>query len=175
MNLRADLVFLKDSTRQWYLGELPGISSTFDETLVFLRKEIAGYENVVFIGASAGGYASILYGSLLKITGVVAFDPQTNLDLVRPGFTGETPLGRIRRPELKNIYDKYKDLTKHLNCYTHYFASSQNKPHDTAHYRHHFDHIEPFPNVSWLGFKPKEGIASGELRSLLQELLGQKV
>lgn len=173
MELPVDLLFLKDSKQQWYLGELPGISKTIEETTEFLHKQVNGYDKVIFIGASSGGYASILFGSLLNIDAVIAFYPQTNLDLVQPGVKDHRPIGRIRRPELSGTYQLYKDLSKVISKSTLYYANSLENPYDTGHYMHHFENIRNFQNVTWLGFSPKDGISSGELRKLLAKHLGE--
>jgi len=50
-----------------------------DETAAFLRDKIRGYERVVFLGNSGGGYAALLFGALLHVDKVVAFVPPTVL------------------------------------------------------------------------------------------------
>jgi hypothetical protein len=50
-------------------------------SVAYLQDEINKhpYENIIFIGMSAGGYASILFGSLLNIHNIIAFIPPTLL------------------------------------------------------------------------------------------------
>jgi hypothetical protein len=68
----------------------------------YLRGEIANYKNVIFAGVSAGGYASILFGSLLNIKYVLAFIPQTLR--VKP-----------------YIDEKYRDISPYINDVTQYY------------------------------------------------------
>jgi radical SAM superfamily enzyme YgiQ (UPF0313 family) len=92
-NVRLNL--LKDSL-------IVGISKNIDETIQYLQEQIASYSNVIFLGVSSGGYAAILFGSLLKVNSVLAFIPQT-----------------IRRNQ--NIDEKYRDISIYINNTTNYF------------------------------------------------------
>ena len=103
--LESDFLFIRDQRRRWYLDGLGGIGDTFDDTLSFLRNIIEKYDKVIFIGVSAGGYASILFGSLLSISNVIAFVPQTDLDYV------QTYSKTSRRPHLKILLNEELNKT----------------------------------------------------------------
>jgi hypothetical protein len=77
--LRAKKLFVRDLTKAWYLRGLPGLAKSVDETTEFFRKEIAstGAQRVVLTGYSLGGFAAMLYGTLLNSDEVHAFSPQT--------------------------------------------------------------------------------------------------
>ena len=66
-----------DKNRNSYHNGIVGISNNIDETLPHLQAQIAPYSNVIFLGVSSGGYAAILFGSLLNVKSVLAFIPQT--------------------------------------------------------------------------------------------------
>jgi hypothetical protein len=68
-------IFLKDNFASWYY-KLDHDKITKD--LGDLLTNISG--NKVFVGTSAGGFASILFGNRLKADVVFAFSPQTFLD-----------------------------------------------------------------------------------------------
>ena len=71
-------IFVRDVFKQWYLS---GINQSIDspERLIeFLKNETDGYRTIMS-GSSAGGYAAILYGSILKVERVFAFNPQVEL------------------------------------------------------------------------------------------------
>lgn len=57
-------------------------SKTIGETLSMLKSIISEYDykNILFIGNSSGGYAAILFGTLLSVSKILAFVPQTFLN-----------------------------------------------------------------------------------------------
>jgi hypothetical protein len=74
-------IFIRDIRKQWYLG---GINATLDspiKLLDFLKNETGGYR-IITIGSSAGGYAALLFGSLLKCERIYAFNAQLNLNVI---------------------------------------------------------------------------------------------
>jgi len=73
----ADLYFYYDTYDVWYSKGIDGISRNVDETVTYLKNICNKYKYVYCIGASMGGYAAILYGSLIKVNYVLAFIPQT--------------------------------------------------------------------------------------------------
>jgi hypothetical protein len=85
-----------------YHKGLMGITNNIDETVEYLENEIKNYKKVIFLGNSAGGYASILFGSLLKISTVIAFIPLT-----------------IRYKQ--NVDEKYRDISSYINNSTNYY------------------------------------------------------
>lgn len=98
-----DKIFCRDEKVKWYNHGLTDYTSNIDETVSFLKNKITGYEDVIFIGASMGGYAAILFGSLLNVKTVVAFRSQTIIN------------------ELINDYEKdFVDVKPFLNNTTKY-------------------------------------------------------
>ena len=126
-----DRRFYLDKYNKWYHKGIDGISTNIDETLTHLKKIIRNYEKVIFIGCSAGGYAAILFGSLLKVHKVIAFKPQTIIK------------------SQSDIDDTYKDLKIHINSTTKYYIFGD-KTIDNIHSFHHISHchnINIYPNV----------------------------
>jgi len=72
-------IYLRDLGQSWYHSGLMGISRNIDETASFLRGKIdeSGAQKVVVFGNSMGGYAAILFGTLINADVVHAFSPQT--------------------------------------------------------------------------------------------------
>ena len=71
-------IFVRDVFKQWYLS---GINQSIDspERLIeFLKNETDGYRTIMS-GSSAGGYAAILYGSILKVERV--FQSSSRIDI----------------------------------------------------------------------------------------------
>jgi len=75
----TDLYFYIDKKQSWYHKGFAGITKNIDETVSYLNNIIkkSSYKKVIFMGISAGGYASILFGSLCNISNVIAFKPRT--------------------------------------------------------------------------------------------------
>ena len=146
-----------DKHKTSYHKGIDGISKNIDETVEYLRNEIYNYEKVVFLGVSSGGYAAILFGSLLGIDHVVAFIPQT-----------------IRFN--KNIDEKYRDISKYINNITQYHLygdlSVTNK--SDCHHISHCERISNHPNVfinRVERFNLKQMRDSGELFALLNDII----
>lgn len=71
-------IFIRDIYKEWYLR---GISAKYNniEKVYMLLKELSQGYKVVTVGSSAGGYAAVLFGCLLKAEKVFAFSAQFNL------------------------------------------------------------------------------------------------
>ena len=126
----TDKLFLKDSYSSSYHQGVKGISTDIPSTVEYLRTKIQGYSKVLFLGNSGGGYISILLGSLLNVTAVLAFVPQTILR--------------------KNNKDpRYKDLKPLINNITKYYVygNTSVKLRFDPHHISHCDNIGDFDNV----------------------------
>ena len=126
----VDKHFYVDKFANTYHEGIDGISKTIDETVEYLKGDIEKYKNVIFIGVSAGGYAAILFGSLLNINSVLAFIPPT-----------------IRRD--KNIDEKYRDISQYINDTTKYYIYGDLSVTDAldCHHISHCERIAHHPNV----------------------------
>jgi hypothetical protein len=121
-----DKHFYIDRNQCSYHKGIQGISNNIEETTSYLENEIKNYKNIIFIGISSGGYAAILFGSLLNITKVIAFIPQTILFKKDQGYN-----------------EKYIDLLPLINNTTKYYLygdlSLKNK--DNCHHISHCERI----------------------------------
>jgi esterase/lipase len=119
--------FYLDKYKKWYHNGIEGISKNIDETLQYLKNIIVHFEEVIFIGSSAGGYAAILFGSLLDVHKIIAFKPQTI-----------------------SIQDKYTTLKPFINTTTKYYIYGDltiDKEKDPYHHISHCENITIYPNV----------------------------
>ncbi|HDI3253844.1 TPA: hypothetical protein PMC85_003427 [Vibrio cholerae] len=114
----ADCVlFVRDVYKQWYVTGISSTVSDFDKLKLFLEKMIEGFENIYFVGISAGGYIAILMSLLLEgKVSCYAFSPQIELYSQMDTINGK----------LKNkiLFEK---LTSKKNMYfnlVEYFSSS---------------------------------------------------
>lgn len=149
--------FYVDNNKTSYHKGITGISNSIEETVEYLRNEIKPYKNVIFLGASSGGYAAILFGSLLEINSVVAFIPQT-----------------VRRDKV--IDEKYRDISTFINKTTNYFLHSDTSVSNSLdpHHVSHCDRISQHPNVFITKQNPfnlKKMRDNGELYTLLNRLI----
>ena len=89
-------LFLRDPLRAWYLRGLPGVGDDALAVRDGLREAIreSAATRVVMAGASAGGFAALLFGAWLGSDAVVTFSPQSVL-----GDADRRALGDRRWPE----------------------------------------------------------------------------
>jgi hypothetical protein len=72
--LNVNKAFLIDKDRCWYYKTMQDVEQKLKELIYHV-----GPRYTIFYGCSAGGYASILYGLLLEVDRVMAFQTQTFL------------------------------------------------------------------------------------------------
>jgi hypothetical protein len=125
--------YIDKKTNRYHYG-IDGITNNIDETVEYLKNIIFPYKNVYFIGVSAGGYAAILFGSLLNITKIMAFIPPTLCNIIND----------------KRIFNqKYSDLLPLINNTTLYFlyGDLSVKNINDSHHISHCQRLSIFPNV----------------------------
>jgi len=111
----------------WYLDGLNGIGDNINDTILFLKEQTKNYDNIIFIGSSMGGYASILFGSIVNANHVISVNPQTDLDYViektpRDKFKSYPRIKKFRK-ENPEIWKEYVNLKPHLNKSVNYHLS----------------------------------------------------
>jgi acetyl esterase/lipase len=76
-------LFVRDLRQAWYHRGIPEFGSTLESVASGLADLIDRdrIERLVMAGNSAGGYAAIAFGTLLQADAVLAFAPQTVLEL----------------------------------------------------------------------------------------------
>jgi hypothetical protein len=120
-------IFIRDIHKQWYIS---GISAKIDnpyKLIDFLLQETRNFETYT-IGSSAGGYAAILFGSILKVKRVYAFNPQINLNIIlKTSNPIIDPL--IFKYSNDSQFNIFYDLNNYLINLTecHYFLSNKSK------------------------------------------------
>lgn len=110
-------IFIRDVFKQWYLAGINKSINTPEKLTDFLRKETLGYK-IVTIGSSAGGYAAVLYGSLLSAEYVLAFNARFEIYSVLKNSTENINPLAFR---LKDQRQKFFDLNPLINDTTKYF------------------------------------------------------
>ena len=120
-------IFLRDLHKQWYLSGINESLNDPKKVLDFLRSETIGYR-VITIGSSAGGYAALLFGSMLECERIYAFNAQLNLKVwMRKSNPYTDPILFTNRGNLDIIqfYDLSNFLTDKTDNY--YFQSCFSK------------------------------------------------
>lgn len=149
--------FYTDKYLNSYHQGIHEITNNIDETIDYLRNEIKNYKNVICLGVSSGGYAAILFGSLLNINYVLAFIPQT-----------------LRRN--KNIDEKYRDICRFINGTTKYYLYGDLSVSNVMDC-HHISHCERISHHSNVFLIKKKYIRvtemrdTGELYAILNSLV----
>ena len=151
-----DVLYLRNQY-QWYLGGLKGIGKNINCTIAFLRRHFAKYDKVVCTGHSAGGYASLLFGSLLKVNKVIATNAQTDLqycvDNLPDSYDGKHTLIK-RSKECPLAWKKYNKIVNVLNentIYNLFYKGDENCGTEkdlVLHGDYHYDEIKECPSVS---------------------------
>jgi predicted esterase YcpF (UPF0227 family) len=130
----TDLYFYIDKNQCWYHKGIDGITNNIDDTVLYLNSIIKkqNYKKIIFMGVSAGGYASILFGSLCNISNVIAFIPRTKLT-----------------PDVVSIDKKYDDLKNIINNETEYilYGDVKVKNEKGNHHISQCNRLECFKNV----------------------------
>lgn len=74
-----DRYFFADRSNTWWHLGITDETSSIGETLNYLKNIISEYKQTYFMGSSSGGYGALLFGSILEVTGIIAFCPQTDI------------------------------------------------------------------------------------------------
>lgn len=141
-------IFVRDVFKQWYLAGINQHINTPDKFLDFLKEETKGYE-LITIGSSAGGYAAILYGSLLHAKQVLAFNPQVEIEsLLKRSSEAKDPL--IFR--IKDERTQYFNILPYINKNTDIFYFYSNKSQWDIEQN---KHIRDIPNLYKIAYHSK--------------------
>lgn len=85
-------VFFRDFSQHWYHSGLRGITQDVLETADYIRSLIdrIAPDEIIFIGNSMGGFAAILFSTLLDTGRVISFSPQTFISPLKRLKAGDT-------------------------------------------------------------------------------------
>lgn len=73
-------IFVRDVYKIWYQKGINAKINSIPKLTDFLRKETGGYDKIIMVGSSAGGYAASLFGSLLKADIILNFNGQWEIN-----------------------------------------------------------------------------------------------
>lgn len=158
-----DVLYLRNQLK-WYLDGLSGIGKNINCTIEFLKKEFSKYDKVCCVGNSAGGFASLLFGSLLNANKVITVSAQTDVqycaDNLPNDALGKSNLIKISEkcPVTWNNFNKIASvlnnaITYHVyyrgDAFWNYRVELRNSPEPKVlHGDYHYDLIKHCPSVS---------------------------
>lgn len=105
VNRATKHIFVRDIHKEWYLSGINSKVSDLHKLKEWLSSEIKGYDEIVFIGSSAGAWCAMLMGYWLKVSIIFAFSPQINLDVER--FSGKDSFPYLSRYSDTDSYNYY--------------------------------------------------------------------
>lgn len=112
-------IFLRDIKKQWYLNGINETINSPEKLVSFLLQETNGFK-VITVGSSAGGFAAVLYGSLIGANRVYSFNGQFNLNIILPKVDEKTNPILFRNKDNPKLISYY-DLNKYINSSVHVF------------------------------------------------------
>lgn len=155
----CDLLFFIDKQQCCYHKGIEGITTDIESTVKYIDEIICQgkYKKVILMGVSAGGYASILFGSLCQqVTNVISFIPKTMLT----------------SPHDPN----YKCLKPFINSHTNYILLGDTNVFNRTdnHHISQCEDLEGFSNVTVIrkkGVNLKKMRDDGTIKALLDNAL----
>lgn len=119
-------IFVRDIYKQWYIEGINSRICTPELLLEFLQKETQGYA-IITIGSSAGGYAAVLYGSLLLAKRVISFNGQFEIKSLLKTSNRQTDplLFKYSETSLASYFDLKNFIKSNTRIY--YFSSLRSK------------------------------------------------
>lgn len=110
--LDCSKIFLRDLRQAWYQRGLPGVGDDTRAVATYIEQKIdqSGCSDITFIGNSMGGFAALLFCSMVRRGRVIAFSPQTFISASKRSLHGDRrwgePLARVHaHPSPADVYD----------------------------------------------------------------------
>ncbi len=150
-NNNFDILYMRDVEKKWYLNSLTKIGSSFFDTINFLKSQTSKYKRTIYIGSSMGGYASILFASILAGDVVIAKMPQTDLSYIMHDNSAAGNKARHLLKQVKDYHLKtwklYNNLNYIINNSTYYIVGGFSPNANVLHDLHHYENIKSYANV----------------------------
>lgn len=101
-------IFLRDFEQCWYQSGLKGYTHDIPSTKEFLKNKIEEInpDKVIFVGNSMGGWAAILFASMIGNVDVIAISPQSDITLFKTLRYKKKPTKKMRNAYRKNLFKK---------------------------------------------------------------------
>lgn len=122
-------IFLRDVFKQWYIKGINSRLPDIESVLSFLQEECKDSKTIITVGSSAGGYAAVLFGSLLKADKIYCFNGQLSLErqLLKAEELENPILLRERERLLHSSYLNLEAVIRESKVDIFYFNSANSK------------------------------------------------
>lgn len=120
-------IFVRDIQKQWYIEGVCVKYNTPELLAKYLVELSRGYA-VFTVGSSAGGFAALLFGGMIKAKRVYAFNAQLDLNIIIEGSNAfvDPILFKYKHDDSRLKYYKVSNfLTSDTKCY--YFQSAKSQ------------------------------------------------
>jgi len=107
-------IFIRDINKQWYLNGINKNINDVEKITEFLKKEIEGYNYIITVGVSSGGFASMLFGMKLNANKIFSFNGQFDLEYILKTSDCESKNPILFRNKNNHEYKKYYNLEKYI-------------------------------------------------------------
>ena len=143
-------IFVRDIFKQWYLQGINHKLNSIEKVDDFFKNEIEGFDKVITVGSSAGGFAAVLFGSFLNAERVLAFNAQFEVEslLSTSKETIDPILFRNKNTSLANYYDIKPLINEQVDVFYFYSINS-------IWDRKQYQHIKNVNAVKSIPFKTK--------------------
>ncbi len=180
-HLDTDKVFVRDLHQCWYQD---GADTTYDsiDSLCQVLSDIMtnnNYKKIVFLGNSMGGFAAMLFGTMLQVEHCIAFSPQSfvnrwsRMRYLDYRWYDLMPKVQAQRPNSKQILN-LKQFLASQNTSTHidiYYPKNNRLDKIHARYLSAFPQVHLYPKVSKDHSVIRSMRDSGELKQILEQSL----
>lgn len=119
-------ILIRDVHKQWYLSGINNEVNSPEKLVEFLLHETKGY-SIITVGSSAGGYASVLYGSMINAKKAIVFNAQFEIKTLLDSSVNTTDpfIFRYRKLPVFKYYDIKPFVNDDLEVF--YFMSVKSK------------------------------------------------
>ncbi|MFB6341489.1 hypothetical protein ACE1ET_07190 [Saccharicrinis sp. FJH62] len=127
INKGSKHIFIRDIKKQWYLEGINKETDSIEKVLELLKKETKGYR-IITMGSSAGGFAAVLFGSMLDAETILTFNGQFFIsDLLNTSSESINPtvFRQQNNPEINKYYSLRSFIKSPERVY--YFYSDRSK------------------------------------------------
>jgi hypothetical protein len=142
-------IFIRDIQKQWYLKGINNKINSIEKLAEFLKAETEGYKTIM-LGSSAGGYAAVLFGSILNVEYMLSFNGQFQMyDILERSNELTDPI--VFRQKDNIVVNKYYSLKSFIKSPNKVFYFHSNKSNWDITNKRHIEGV----GLNTLSFKTK--------------------
>lgn len=114
---KPTFLYLRDAYQCWYYRGIRGFSKNYKETIEKLKEYIKQYniKKLIITGSSAGGYASLYFGTCLNADYIICFSPQVDIITNRKLYYNKFKYFRNFTESKQKEFDLTPLINNHIN------------------------------------------------------------